>query len=194
MNKCLYCSIVALALCAASATVVAQKAGQTSRVTTGKVEKAEPVSLQSEAGKGVLVGGTLGLLSAGGKSSSRKARNTIVGATAGGALSSSAQGSRQGMAYTVRAVNGGSVRIVTDQTEVRVGDCVTVEESGKTANIRRVTATMCEPASQRAREAVADELQEEASECLAAKQQLVEANTSDAVDLALRKVKILCDD
>ena len=98
------------------------------------------------------------------------------------------------MAYRVRVVEGGTVRIVTDQTEVRVGDCVTVEESGSTANIHRVSAMMCDPASKQAREALEGKLQEEAAECVQAKQQLVEASTAEAVYLARRKVEILCSD
>lgn len=98
------------------------------------------------------------------------------------------------MAYTVRGVDGGSVRIVTDQTEVRVGDCVTVEEAGQTANIRRASQTLCDPASAKAREAVRPELQEEAAECAQAKQELVNASTVEAVDVAKRKVDILCSD
>lgn len=179
---------------AMASSISAQRSGDSARITTGVVKKAERVELSSEAGKGAVVGGTLGLLSAGGKSSSKKARNTIIGAAAGAGLSASAQGSRQGMAYTVEPVGGGSMRVVTDQTEVRVGDCVTVEETKGTANIRRVSATMCEPASKAAREAVADELQEEAAECAEAKQQLVNASTAEELELAKRKTDILCSD
>ena len=170
----------------------AQKAGASSRITTGKVVKADKVTLDSEAGKGALVGGSLGLISASGKKSSKKARNTIIGAAAGSALSSSSQGSRQGMRYTVNATNGSAITIVTDQTEVRVGDCVNVEESGGTSNIRRVSASMCEPAYSQAVKAVESEMQEEASECATAKQALVEATSKEEAELAKMKMDILC--
>jgi hypothetical protein len=42
--------------------------------------------------------------------------------------------------------------------------------------------------------AVADEAQEEAEECLAAKQQLVDATTAEQADLAARKIGLLCND
>lgn len=177
-----------------TAPVVAQKAGQSAKISTGLVERVERVDLQSEAGKGALVGGTLGLLSAGGKSSGKKARNTIIGAAAGGAIAGSAQGSRYGMAYSVRTGEGTVIRVISDQTEVRTGDCVVVEEAGGTANLRRVTPTMCEAASARAREQVQDSFEREATECLNAKQQLVEATTADELDLAKRKMEILCND
>ncbi|MDH4040505.1 MAG: hypothetical protein OEV88_07605 [Gammaproteobacteria bacterium] len=185
---------MSLSLVLAAAPALAQKTGQSAKISTGIVENVQRVQLDSEAGKGALVGGTLGLLSAGGKSSSKKARNTIIGAGAGGALASSAQGSRNGVAYTVRTGEGSSIRVVTDQTEIRIGDCVVVEESGATANVRRVTPTACESASATAREQLQDTFQKEATECANAKQQLVEAATVDEVDLARRKMEILCSD
>jgi len=187
-------SVLSLSLVLAAAPALAQKTGQSAKISTGIVENVQRVQLDSEAGKGALVGGTLGLLSAGGKSSSKKARNTIIGAGAGGALASSAQGSRNGVAYTVRTGEGSSIRVVTDQTEIRIGDCVVVEESGATANVRRVTPTACESASATAREQLQDTFEKEATECANAKQQLVEAATVDEVDLARRKMEILCSD
>ncbi len=52
---------------------------------------------------------------------------------------------------------------------------------------------MCEPAT---RDVIADveaELQEEAAECYAAKQELLEAESDEAVERAARKIKILCN-
>jgi len=187
-------AVISLSLVAGT-PVLAQKSGQSAKVTTGIVESVQRVELQSEAGKGAVIGGTLGLLSAGGKSSSKKARNTIIGAAAGGALSSSAQGSRQGMRYTVRATGSGTtIAVISDQTEIRQGDCVVVEEVGGTANLRRMASTVCEQASARAVEQLQDTFQQEATECLNAKQQLVEASTADELDLARRKMEILCAD
>jgi outer membrane lipoprotein SlyB len=184
--------VFSLSVVVAATPAFAQKSGQSSKITTGIVENVQQVKLQSEAGTGVLVGGGLGLLSAGGKSTSKKARNSIIGAAAGGAVASAAQGNRNGIEYTVRTGEGSSVRIVTDQTEIRVGDCVAVEESGSTANIRRLSATACDSASAQARQQLASSFQQEAMECKNAKQQLIEAKTADQVDLARRKMEILC--
>jgi hypothetical protein len=180
-------------LSAASTQTEAATAGQSTRVTIGMVERSEAVTLNSNAGKGALVGGTLGLLSAGGKSSSKKARNTIVGAGAGGAIAGVSQGDRSANRYTVRTGTGSSITIVSDQREVRVGDCVAVEESGNTANVRRVAQSACETSAAPAVAQIQPQLQSDAAECAAAKQQLVEA-TNDQLDTAIRKVKILCDD
>jgi outer membrane lipoprotein SlyB len=172
----------------------AAKAGATAKTTVGIVERVDTVQLDTNAGAGVLVGGTLGLLSAKGKSGSKKARNAIVGAAAGGAIASASQGDTTGRKYTVRTGQGSMVSIVSDQKEVRVGDCVVIEESGSTANIRRVSPTMCEPASAKAVAEIQPELQNDAAECVAAKQQLVDAKSANEVDLAMRKVQILCND
>ena len=172
----------------------AAKAGATAKTTVGIVERAETVQLDSNAGAGVLVGGTLGLLSAKGKSGSKKARNAIIGAAAGGAIAGASQGDTTGRKYTVRTGQGSVVSIISDQKEVRVGDCVVIEESGDTANIRRVSQTMCETESAKAVAQIQPELQNDADECVAAKQQLVDAKSANEVDLAMRKVQILCND
>ena len=182
----------AAVILAAVAACTTTSSGTTTRVTIGVVERSEPVTLDSNAGKGALVGGTLGLLSAGGKSSSTQARNAIIGAAAGGVIAGASQGSRSATRYTVRT-GSSNVTIVSDQTEIRVGDCVAVEESGSTANIRRTAQSACEPAAAPAVAQIQPQLKYEATECADAKQQLVQAS-NDQIDLAIRKVKILCDD
>jgi len=172
----------------------AAKAGATARTTVGIVERAETVQLDSNAGKGAVVGGTLGLLSAQGKSGSKKARNAIVGAAAGGAIAGASQGDTSGRKYTVRTGEGSMMAIISDQKEVRVGDCVVVEEAGSTANIRRVSQATCETESAKVVQQIGPELQNDAAECVSAKQQLVDAESAADVDLAMRKVQILCND
>lgn len=187
--------LAALSTLTVMAPAQAQRAGQSVTVQYGVVTRAQRVDLQSAAvPKGALVGGALGLASAGGKSSGKKARNAVLGAAAGGAIAGNAQGSRNGMLYDVDIGGQGRVQVVSDQSEIRIGDCVAIEKAGDTANIRRLSAAYCEPANAAAVSAVADEAQEEAAECLAAKQQLVDASTAAEVDLAARKIALLCND
>jgi hypothetical protein len=86
--------------------------------------------------------------------------------------------------------------VVTDQTQVRVGDCVTVEQAGSgTANVRRVNDALCETAfSGGIDEELNAYLQYEADMCLKAKARLMEAETDEAFEVALRRVTFLCDD
>ena len=112
----------------------------------------------------------------------------------GGAAAASK--TRPGRVYTVTTNEGTMIQIATEQTEIRVDDCVFVEEAGGTANIRRAPATACEPASQEVMKdaAIVEEMREEASECAAAKQELINAESDEALDRAARKVKLLCYD
>lgn len=182
-------------LMAVPVSTLAQRAGQSVSIQYGRVAAAKPVDLKSGAvPMGALVGGGLGLASASGKSSGKKVRNTLVGAVAGGAIGKAGQGSTSGMLYTVKLVGAGEVQVVTDQREIRTGDCVAVEKAGDTANVRRVSGAYCDQGSAAAVKAVESEARQEAEECLMAKQQLVDAATVEAADLAARKIQLLCDD
>ena len=173
----------------------AQKAGQSVTIQYGTVAGSREVDLQSGAvPKGAVVGGALGLASAGGKSSSKKARNAILGATAGGAIAGASQGSQKGMLYDVDIGSGGRIQVVSDQREIRSGDCVAVEQAGDTANLRRVSAGYCDKANASAVQSVAGEARKDAEECATAKQQLVDATTTQAADLASHKIGLLCND
>jgi outer membrane lipoprotein SlyB len=184
----------AMLISAATVPAWAQKAGQSVTVQYGTVTGAREVDLKSGAVPGgALVGGALGLASAGGKSSGKKARNALVGAAAGGAIAGGAQGSQKGMLYNVD-IAGGMIQVVSDQREIRSGDCVAVERAGDTANVRRVSSAYCDKANQAAVKSVATSAQKEAEECAAAKQQLVDASTTQEADLAGRKIALLCND
>lgn len=170
----------------------AKKSGNQLVLQHGLVQSANVVQLDSEAAKGALLGGAVGLWSANGKKQSKKWRNALVGATAGGVLKSRSEGDRRGMEYVVAINSETTIRIISDQSEIRVGDCVTVEQSGKTANIRREPSATCQPQSQKVVQNLHEEFEEEANECLAAKQQLLDAKAEE-VDAVLQKVQILCN-
>lgn len=170
----------------------AQSVGQSTRVQFGIVRSAEEVSLDSSTPKGAMIGGMLGIAS-GGSGTARRVRNGILGATAGAALTGASEGSRSGMSYTVEKADGSTSTIVTDQREIREGDCVAVEQVGQTANIRRTSMSYCDKANARAISAVAAHSNSEATVCEAAKQELADATVPEAVDLATRKVQLLCN-
>jgi hypothetical protein len=172
------------------ASAMAQKSGMNATVTLGVVQQAERVTLQSTGGgKGAVVGGTLGYASGSTKKKSR--RNAVIGGVAGTALSSS--GKSEGMQYAVKIGDGSMIVVVSDQTEVQVGDCVTVEQSGDLANIRRQDPAACDPKASAAVAEIEDELVEDANECAAVKQELVNAKSQEEVELATAKAQILCN-
>lgn len=172
--------------------VEAQQKGQSAKISHGYVVGVEKVKLKNnDALKGALVGGTIGYASTSGGSSSKKRRNTALGATAGGLLGRSP--AEEGMLYTVDTGNS-AIQVVTDQTEIHLDDCVVVEETSKGANIRRVSPEVCNPQSQDIVDALEGEFQEEAAECSAAKAELAAAQTDAEFDRAMTKVSILCND
>jgi outer membrane lipoprotein SlyB len=186
--------VMAAVLLLDPASAVAQRKGASAKITVGTVVGKERVQLQSNAAKGALVGGVLGYQTGSGKSSSRKWRNAAVGAAAMGAATRAGEGDLTGMMYTVRLGDGSVMKVITDQTEIVQGDCVTVEQVGDSANVRRADPTMCQPASQQVVQELSGELEEEAYECLEAKEQMLQAETEQQLDIAMRKVKILCND
>jgi len=180
-----------LALAALGCQQNAPRVGQRTTIQFGTVTAVDTVRLQSDAAAGALVGGTIGLVASGG---SRTApRNAILGAAAGAAVTTVAQGDRTGIAYTVRMLDGSVIRIITNQTEIRVGDCVAIERAGETNNIRREHPAYCERANQPAVAAVQQDTEAAAARCEAAKDELVNASTPEAVDTASRKITLLCN-
>jgi len=179
-----------------SSSALAQRAGQSVTVRSGTVTAMKSVDLNDgNALAGVVVGGAMGAaLTRSSRSSSTRNRNAAIGAVLGGAAAASQ--TRPGRIYTVTTNEGTIVQIATEQTEIRIDDCVFIEESGGSSNIRRAPATACAAATQDVLNdpAVAQELQQDASACAAAKQELVDAESDAAVDRALRKVQLLCYD
>lgn len=193
-SKIVIASVVA-ALAVPVAAPRAQKKGASATVRVGEVTERQQVELDDNSTKkGALVGGAIGLAAGYGSSGKKRRRRTAGGAAIGAAAGSSKK-KQTGMMYTVKTGDGAMVQIVTDQTEIQKGDCVAVEESGGKANIRRLSPTACEPESKDVMNdpAIQQEMQEEAAECVAAKDELVAAETDEAIDRALRKLEILCD-
>jgi hypothetical protein len=167
------------------------RVGQTTSVQFGTVTNVEQVNLQSDVPAGALVGGTIGLIAGGGGRNAP--RNAMLGAAVGAGATAVAQGSRTGIAYTVRLLNGSTIRIITDQSEIRVGDCVAIERAGETNNIRREHPAYCASQNQQAVQAIQPQTQAIAAQCEAAKDELVKATTPEAVELATTKINLLCN-
>jgi len=183
-------AVVLLAPIALGATAWAQRAGQSVSIKHGVVTDARSVDLEGEAGRGALVGGLAGAALSGGRGSSTRARNAILGTAAGAAVSSNQR--RSGMQFTVDTGGTGTITIVSDQREIAVGDCVAVENAGTgSANIRRASSALCE--SPEVSAATEKNLQEEAADCVAAKDAALAADTDEAVAAAIRAARIACD-
>ena len=141
--------------------------------------------------QGAAVGGTVGLIT-GGSSGYKRRRNAAIGAAAGGLLGAAGSSQQMGMMYTVDT-GSGQVKVVTDQTEIHMGDCVVVEMVADRANVRRVNREVCDPAAAEVVKELEEEFQEEAAECAAARAELAAAKTDAEFDRALMKIDILCN-
>lgn len=179
---------------AAATSALAQSSGQSARVTMGVVEKADSVTLQNtgEGGTaGTVAGAAIGYNLGSGKSSSKKRRHAIIGGAVGGAVGRS--GTTPGMQYSVKFADGSSVVVVSDQVHIKVGECVSIEESRGMTNIREQDPAACDPGAKAAVSELQDEFAEEADECALVKQEILAAQTTEEVELATAKARILCN-
>jgi outer membrane lipoprotein SlyB len=171
--------------------VTATDAIAQTRIDYGRITAVRQVNLQNQGAQaaGTLVGGALGVASGSGQSSSNRALRGIGGAALGSRVAGAA-GSSTGFEYTVLIGGTNTVRIVTEQAGLRVGDCVSVER-GQFNNVRLAPDERCASAaaSVPGRSEIA-----EADACDAAKQQLLNATTDAEFDLAERRMRLLCGD
>ena len=186
--------VVAVCVMVSVTGALAQHAGQMASIRHGTVVGMKTVDLNNaDALKGALVGGAFGAaVTRSSKGSSRRERNAIIGAVLGAAAGAASR--KTGRIYSVRINEGTVLQIVTEQTEIRINDCVIVEEAGGRANIRRTALSACEVASESLMNEpdIQAELQEEAAECTVAKEQLINAETDEQMEIAVRKIQILC--
>jgi uncharacterized protein YcfJ len=184
-----------LALTLAPTLASAQSRVQYGRITNAVVTTDTSATAQNV---GTVVGGTIGLVSGSGQSGSNRALRTIGGAAAGRGVGNLA-GRSQVFEYTVLIDGMRTVRVVSDQAGKRVGDCVAVEQ-GQFNNIRLVPDARCNlppaprPAAPAATPAPAPAPAdvEAASACDQAKQQVLDAQTDEAFNLAERRMRLLC--
>ena len=176
---------------------LAQTSGQSVKVVKGTVSGVENVELKSDdnSGGGAVVGGAIGYNLGSGRSQTEKRRAAIVGAGMGAAAGSPQK--RMGVRYTVTAADGSTVAVVSaEELTIKQGSCVSVEQSADRSSIREVEQAVCDlemqtstvgPATQPAKASGSSE------NCEAAQQQLLDATTAEALELANSKVQILCD-
>jgi outer membrane lipoprotein SlyB len=174
-----------------AAVLVAGEVNAQTTVSHGRITAVRQVNIENQGANaaGTIVGGALGVASGSGQSSSNRALRGVGGAAVGRRLAGAA-GSSTGFEYTVLIGGTNTIRIVTEQAGLRVGDCVSVER-GQFNNIRLADDARCAAAANAAAPANA---QAEADACVAAKQQLLNANTDAEFDRAERRMRLICGD
>lgn len=185
----------AVAIASAGGTVFAQASVGYGRITA--VNLITEASGRAQTG-GAILGGALGASSASNRSSSTRIARGIGGGLVGQQVGRVAT-QRQTFEYTILIGGTSTVTMQTDEAGLRVGDCVAVER-GQFNNLRLVDDARCTPrAPTPAKKAApapaataADVRQADA--CIAAKNQMLDADTDESFDRAERRVRLLCAD
>ena len=175
--------------CAAMAIIVGSAASHAATAITinyGVVESAVTTTEESKHAGGALAGGLMGALI--GPKRHRGLR-VVAGAGIGAAVQGSATGGTV-QQYSVKLNSGGQTIISTELQDIRIGDCVSIEQ-GDSANIRRVSSYHCETKNTTS---IPEHHNSAASNCDIAKNELAKAETDDAITNAAKKVRILCED
>ena len=139
---------------------------------------------------GALLGGVVGYGFGKGSTSGKKRRGILAGGALGGLIGNTAtRGTNKAYEYIVTLMTGDTINITTEQGHIDVGDCVTIER-GESANIRRVSEVHClaKDARPTAEHVV------EARECEAAKAAMLGAETTEALEAAVNKARLLCEE
>jgi outer membrane lipoprotein SlyB len=183
----------------AALAIAANAAAAQTSVTFGRITAVAPVTEASRNAQvgGAIVGGAIGAAAGSGRSGSNRALGGLGGAFAGqqiGRLTTQ----RQAFEYTILVDGARTIRVVSDQSGKRVGDCVSVEQGGFN-NLRLVADAKCaappRPAAAPAPAPAAKPTQtdiRQADACIQAKEQLLAAESDETFDRAERRVRLLC--
>ncbi len=181
--------------CASQGGVSRDSLDSTVVVNYGTVSTVTPVKLESNATRNAAVGGMLGLLTQARGSGSERLVGAAIGAAVGGLGTKAVEGDNMANSFVIERVRGGTVKVVTEQQNIVVGDCVAVE-TGRHTNLRRVSQTQCSPPRQphpTIDPQISQYEQGEANACDQAKEELLKASTEADINALTRKVQVICD-
>lgn len=181
--SCLSVSVLAIDRASMNSTI---------QINYGIVERIDRVKMDSNVGKGIVAGGMLGAATSG---KHDRGKHAAEGAAAVALLAALAEGNRKAYSYQVRLNTGAQVKLVTESGGIAEGDCVSIED-GKTANIRRVSSVYCEEPQHEVfyHPQVQAAAMHDAAQCHTAKEMALRATTEKDIDIALKKVRIFCED
>jgi outer membrane lipoprotein SlyB len=189
--------VLTAAGCASQGDVSRDSLDSTIAVNYGTVATLTPVKLDSDAARNATVGGLVGLLTQARGSGTERLVGAAIGAAVGGLATKAAEGDNMANSFVVNLSTGGTVKVVTEQQNIVVGDCVAVE-TGRHTNLRRVSPTQCNPPSASQLHPTIDPQismyeKGEANACHQAKEELLNAKTENEVNALTRKVQVICD-
>jgi outer membrane lipoprotein SlyB len=194
-SKRLAAAALTLTLSSFTAAAAAQTSVQYGRITAATMVTESNRTAQTA---GAILGGTLGASSASNRSSSTRVARGLAGGLVGSQVGRVAT-QRQAFEYTILIDGTSTVRMVTDEVGLRIGDCVAVER-GQFNNLRLVDDSRCarRTASASTKPAPAPQPtsadRRVAEQCITAKNRMLDATTDEEFDRAERQVRLLCAD
>jgi outer membrane lipoprotein SlyB len=186
-------ALTGLAACAGGDGMVSRSSlDEAVGVSYGTVESVTPDKL-SPTGEiaGGLAGGLLGLALTAGHSGGSMLLAGAGGALAGGLLGDELQGGDTANRFTIARADGSTLEVTTEQRDLRVGDCVVIEQ-GRHTNLRRTSARLCEPGGVATDTRVGLMAQSDAQVCHDAKEELLGTQGAAAIKQAAARVQALC--
>ena len=186
---------ISVAGCASQGGVSRDSLDSTIAVNYGTISSVTPVKLQSDATRNATIGGLVGLLSQATGSGTERIAGAAIGAAVGGLATKAVEGDNMANSFIVNLSRGGTVKVVTEQNNIVVGDCVAIE-TGRHTNLRRVSPVQCQPTAQRhpvIDPQITSNEQSEANSCHQAKEELLKAQKESEINALTRKVQVICD-
>lgn len=197
LKKLMVSGIVAVTVsgCASKTSVSRDNLDSAIAINYGTVSSVTPVQLESNATRNATIGGLAGLLTQARGSTSERLAGAAIGAAVGGLGTRAVEGDNVANAFIIELNRGDTVKVVTEQTNIVVGDCVAVE-TGQHTNLRRVSAVQCNLPGQphpTIDQQISGYEQGEADACHQAKEQLLNASSESEIDARIRQVQVICD-
>ncbi len=187
-------STLAVVLAAGLLTACTHQPTRTMSVAYGTVTAVgqQERDTSSSARGGPIVGGLIGFATGSGQSGSNRALRTLAGGALGSAATRTAARGTDTV-LTVSLVRGGTARVIMNEGSFRVGDCVSIEQGGGGANMRRVSTEFCVNSANVPAKYMSEH-QLEADECLQATQRLLNAQSDEEIRNAQMIRNIVCQD
>ena len=187
---------LALLLGLATALTTTASAAQDEVIETryGHVVGKREVAEKNSVPAGAIIGGLVGLVTAGGKSSGTKLRRSAGGAVVGGVIAGQADKASERWLYTIRFPGGGEERIVIADQRLSLGDCAAVQYTRSETLVHYSSSYFCEPPSTRTGrvEAIYSDTGDDADPCLEARRRLLDETDPEQIELLERKIQSIC--
>ena len=117
--------------------------GRAIDISHGRVINIELVELKSAAAKGATFGGLIGA-AAGHHHGHDTVQGALAGAALGALIGHMTTRHQKAFAYYVKTGPDHQLKIISEQDNLRIGDCVAIEQTHDKTNLRPVSPAICD--------------------------------------------------